>query len=323
MGALVVALACACAGCAAVLLAWRLPEMSASLARARSGGASRQAGGRRVREAALGLAELLGHWAPFVRLCNMGPARRLSVRLQPVLAERGVALTRFGCLAVLAMGCLAVALLGALVSGSLLGVPVGVAACTMGIAALIGARERKERAEAAAQMPEVLRSLSAALAAGKSLPQAVAHVGATVSEPLGSEFLRTSFEIEGGRSVEQALDDLCRRIEAPGIELLGTSLQVSQRTGSSLNDLFVRTARMVSSSVALRRELTVKTSQARLSAKVVALMPFVLVGFLTLLSPDYRAGLGSAAGGACLCIAALLDLTALGIVRILMKRSLR
>ena len=323
MGALAVGLACVLAGCAAALATWGLPAVVAALARARAHGASRQSGGARLREAALEMAELLGHWAPFVRLCNLGPARRLSLRLRPALAERGVTLTRFGCLAALATACLLAALMGALASGSALGIPVGVAACAAGVAALLGARERRERSEAAAQMPEVLRSLSAALAAGKSLPQAIAHVGATVSEPLGSEFLRTSFEIEGGRGVEQALDDLCGRIEAPGIELLGTSLQVSQRTGSSLNDLFVRTARMVAASVALRRELSVKTSQARLSAKVVALMPFALVGFLTLLSPDYRAGLSSAAGGACLCVAALLDLAALGIVRILMKRSLR
>lgn len=320
MGAALVGAACVCAALAAVLLvSWPLTNRS----RGRRMGTSRRRGLSGARERAFGVAELVGHWAPFVRLCRFGPARRLSVKLQPALVERGIRLTRLGSLAALAIVCLGTAVLGMLASRSLLGAPVGVAACGAGLAGALGSRERKARSAAANQMPEVLRSLSAALSAGKSLPQAIAHVGATVGEPLGTEFLRAGFEIDGGRGVAEALDDLCARIDAPGIELLGTALQVSQRTGSALDELFVRTARMVASSVALRRELAVKTSQARLSAKVVALMPLVLVCILTLISPDYRGGLASPAGGACLCVSALLDLTALGAVRLLMRRSLQ
>lgn len=323
MGAGVLIAACLCAGCAAALGAWLVPLAFERLrAGQRSAGVGRR-DARRLRDALVGLAELLGHWAPFVRLCNLPAARRLAARLQPALVERGVALTRLGCLGALPLAGLACALLGVLLSGSALGAPVGVALLVTGIAGLLGRRERAGRSATASQVPEVLRALSAALSAGKSLPQAVGHVGASVAEPLGSEFLRASFEIDGGRGLEETLDDLCGRIDAPGIALLGTALQVSQRTGSSLNDLFARTARMVASSVALRRELLVKTSQARLSAKVVALMPLVLVGILTLVSPDYRAGLSTPAGTACLCVATLLDLVALGAVRVLMKRSLQ
>lgn len=320
MGAIALGAACLLAAIAAALATGALPELRGH---ARGAGATRGTARRRARDEVVALAELVGHWAPFVRLCNRPALRALGERLVPVLGERGVGLSRLGSLALACLACLAAALLGALASRSLLGAPVGVVACVLGIGALLGARERRGRSEVAAQMPEVLRSLASALSAGKSLPQAVAHVGASVAEPLGSEFLRASFEIEGGRSVDDALGDLCGRIDAPGIELLGTALQVSQRTGSSLGELFARTARMVAASVALRRELMVKTSQARLSARVVTLMPLLLVGILTLISPDYRAGVATAAGGTCLCVAALLDLTALGAVRLLLKRSLR
>lgn len=319
MEAVLVMLACACAAVAVVLtivaIAPELVRAGSVRARARTT--------RRARELAVSACELLGHWAPFVRLCNRPWARRLGARLVPVCSRVGLSLTTYGGLAALVLACLASCVACALLSGSLLGVPVGLAACGVGAAALLGGHERAQRGAATAQMPEVLRCLSAALGAGKSLPQAIAYVGTSLGEPMGSEFLRASFEIEGGRRVEDAVRSLCERVRAPGIELLGTALQVSQRTGSPLNDLFVRTARMVSSSVALRRELMVKTSQARLSSKVVVLMPALLVGILTLISPDYRAGLTTSAGGACLCVAALLDLVALTCVRVLMRRSLR
>ncbi len=228
-----------------------------------------------------------------------------------------------GTLAVLCMASLAACLTGMLVSTSLLGGAVGLAAIGALVSAALGSQARKDRNALAAQMPDALRSLSGALGAGKSLSQAIEHVGRTLGEPMGPQFLQASFEIASGRSVEEAVEGLCQRIDAPGIALLGTALQISQRTGSSLNDLFSQTAQMASDSVALRRELEVKTSQVRLSAKVVAAMPVVLCGALTLLSSDYRAGLSLQAGKTCLVVAALLDLSALLLVRRVMSRSLK
>lgn len=311
--------ACACAAAVPILLAFALPGLASG--RKLSGVRDRMP--RRIAAGVSAMLELVGHWAPFVRLCNISMVRVLSERLEPVFSERGMVLSRYACVASLLAACATASLTCVFLSHSLLGVPVGVVACGFGASALVGARERSRRLAAAEQMPEVLRSLSAALSAGKSLPQAITHIGTNLAEPMGSEFLRASFEIEGGRPVEEAVRSLCSRVQAPGIELLGTALQVSQRTGSSLSDLFVRTSRMVMTSVTLRRQLAVKTSQARLSARVVTVVPLLLVGILTIVSPDYRSGVVTPAGGACLCIAALLDLGALVAVRMLMRRSLQ
>lgn len=277
----------------------------------------------RLRARLLSSLELLGHWAPLVRLGNKAPLRSYSERLRATLERRRIPLSRHGCFAAALASMLAAALACALASGSVLGAPVGVLGAAAVLATAVGRHERSVRVESTAQMPEVLRSLSAALGAGKSLAQAIEHVGRNVSEPMGSQFLQASFEIQGGRSVEEAVGALCSRTDAPGMALVGTALQISQRTGSSLNDLLARTARMVAGTVELRRELAVKTSQARLSAKVVAGMPVALACILTLVSPDYRAGLSLPAGGACLCVAALLDIVALVMVHRLMQRSLR
>jgi tight adherence protein B len=204
------------------------------------------------------------------------------------------------------------------VSWSFLGALVGGAAVCAGLATFVGRFERRQRDLACAQMPEVLRSFAATLGAGKSLAQSIDHVGSTVGEPLGSEFLRVSFEIRGGRAVCEAVDDLAARLDVPGLALLGAALQISQRTGAPLGELLERTTRMVGETVGMRRELVAKTSQVRLSANVVAALPVVLVGVLTLMSPDYRAGLALAAGRACLCAAALLDIAALVLVKRIM-----
>lgn len=270
-------------------------------------------------KAAAGLFETVGHRVAVIRISNRPQVSERIERLRACLRAHGLSLSKYGCCAFVLIGSAAAAAAGVLVSRSALGAVVCAAGFGCALVVLTTRHEAAALDAAARQMPEVLRSFSTALGSGKSLSQAVEHVGRNAGEPLGPEFLRASFEIAGGRSVVSALDDLCARVEAPGLDILGTALAISRRTGAPLDDLFARTSRMVSDTVALKRELEVKTSQARLSAKVVAALPLLLVGVLTLLSPDYRAGLATAAGVGCLFVAALLDLTALAIIRSLMR----
>ena len=308
--------------CSAVCAAFATGLLVDAVGRLRPGRASVKHD-LRVAQRLLAVAELLGHGRAGRAVFGLPGAAALAEKLRGLLAAHGIAATPQGTLAVLCMVSLVACLTGVLVSTSLLGGAVGLAAIGALVSAALGSQVRKDRNALAAQMPDALRSLSGALGAGKSLSQAIEHVGRTLGEPMGPQFLQASFEIASGRSVEEAVEGLCQRIDAPGIALLGTALQISQRTGSSLNDLFAQTAQMASDSVALRRELEVKTSQVRLSAKVVAAMPVVLCGALTLLSSDYRAGLSLQAGKTCLVVAALLDLSALLLVRRVMSRSLK
>ena len=301
------------AACSAVCVACATGLLVDAVGRLRPGRASVKRD-LRVAQRLLAVAELLGHGRAGRAVFGLPGAAALAEKLRGLLAAHGIAATPQGTLAVLCMASLAACLTGVLVSTSLLGGAVGLAAIGALVSAALGSQARKDRNALAAQMPDALRSLSGALGAGKSL---------SLGEPMGPQFLQASFEIASGRSVEEAVEGLCQRIDAPGIALLGTALQISQRTGSSLNDLFAQTAQMASDSVALRRELEVKTSQVRLSAKVVAAMPVVLCGALTLLSSDYRAGLSLQAGKTCLVVAALLDLSALLLVRRVMSRSLK
>ena len=277
----------------------------------------------RLADNLLRLAELAGHSAAGALAMRLPGAGEFARRLSGWLGQRGRHVSPQGALASYIATSILVCLVLCLISMSVLGAAVGIVASLAAAGVLSGSQERRRRDLFAAQMPEALRCLSGALGAGKSLSQAIEHAGNTLPEPIGPEFLQASFEIKAGQSVEDAVEGMCGRIDAPGIALLGTALQISQRTGSALNDLFAQTAQMASDSVALRRELEVKTSQVRLSAKVVAAMPVVLCAFLTLLSGDYRAGLALQTGRTCLTVAVLLDVCALLLVRRVMSGSLK
>ncbi len=159
-------------------------------------------------------------------------------------------------------------------------------------------RDRARRLEVA--MPEAFGSLAISLASGYSLPQAMRFVGARSAEPIRTEFMRVSFAVNCGVPATEALD-------APGLELVVLALKVSKRTGAPLGELLREAAQLCHERLELKRMLDVKTSQARMSARLVAGMPAAMVAFLTLLSTDFRAGLATTVGAMSIAVALTLN----------------
>ena len=180
-------------------------------------------------------------------------------------------------------------------------------------------RKGMERKRAQEAMPEAFGALAISLASGLSLPQAMRYVGSHAVEPVRSEFMRTSFSIGCGVPAPEALDSMLERLSVPGLELVALSLKVSQRTGAPLKGLLAEATRLVESRMELERLLDVKTAQARMSARLVALMPVGMTAALSLISDDFRRGLATGAGMACVSVAMTLNLIAWSIIRKIME----
>ena len=76
------------------------------------------------------------------------------------------------------------------------------------------------------------------------------------------------------------------------------------------------TTETVKGELALRRSLRVQTAQAKLSARVVAVMPFILVSAFSLASPDFLMPFfQSVQGYALLALAILMQVAGIVLVR--------
>lgn len=268
---------------------------------------------------ALRLLRRLGSTALAEALLSLAPWRGRSRALAAVLASWGVELDEGS--AAIALGCGLVAL--ATASAFFMASPVaGVAAVVVASALAVGrdaARRRRERREVTAAMPGVYRTLSVALASGQTLAQAVSYVGAHERGPVAEAFTRMSLRLRCGASTEDAVALLARELDVPGIGLLATALVISHRTGSPLRDLLMRSAALAERQGEFERLLGVKTAQVRLSVRIVCLLPGVLVSMLALVSPDFQSGLLTPTGTLCVALAAVLDATALLLIRHLMS----
>ena len=181
---------------------------------------------------------------------------------------------------------------------------------------------RREQRDVEEAMPEAFTALSMSLASGHSLAQGMRFVGAHAQEPVHTEFLRVAAAIDCGISATDALDDLLVRIDAPGLSLVTLALKVSQRTGAPLADLLSEASSMVGARIELKRRLDVKTSQARMSAHMVAAMPAGMCAVLALLSADFRRGLATPAGAGAVALGLALNAVALVVIRRIMRVEL-
>lgn len=273
--------------------------------------------------AALRWLERLGRTRPLAALRAREPFGRVARELAARAAAQGVEASAGCCLAALACGTVLLSVL----TGILLASPVAAVACASVLVAATVARDaaraQRERRDVIAAMPGIYRTLSVALASGQTLAQAVSYVGAHERGPAARAFARMSLRLRCGSSTEEAVDRLAEELAAPGSELLATALVISHRTGSPLRDLLRRSAALAQRQGEFERMLGVKTAQARLSVRVVCLLPVVMICLLALISPDFQQGLLTPVGMGCVALAVLLDGVALLLIRRLVRGVLR
>ena len=165
------------------------------------------------------------------------------------------------------------------------------------------------------QIPDALRSFGICFNAGFSLQQAFEHTALDTPAPLGPELRQASYDVNAGRSIEEALAALEARIRAADLRFAIVALEIQHRTGGSLQELLENAADAVTSSADLRRQLAVQTAQARLSSKVITILPLVLVVALSLAMDGYLEAFFSSSEGLAILFLAL-GMEALGVIAI-------
>lgn len=234
-------------------------------------------------------------------------------------ARRGVALSRREAAALVLVAGAALGLVLSALSLSPVGLLLAPMALAVGVPLWAQALERRDRRELGEEMPAVFRTLAMAISSGETLPQAIDYLGRRGTGRAAPAFARSSLRLRCGSSVEEALSRLPQELPGPGVGLLSVALVISQRTGSPLAGLLEHAARLAERQGESERMLMVKTAQVRLSVRVVCVLPALVVALLSLVSPDFRAGVATPVGLGSIVVAAALDAVALLAIRRIMR----
>lgn len=245
------------------------------------------------------------------------PLSGLAARLLQIAAVREMAEDAVRCLQAehrLSAGAFVSALLGAsVVVGAALFVLTRslvfalAAACICFVGTWLIVRRRAEQAASHLrdEVPDALRSLADSFRSGHSLLQTMQQASRDVEGALGVAFGRVAHRLETGETTGEALSELQAMKGVPELAFVAVALDVQHQSGGSISSVLESARTSVEGELELARTLRVQTAQAKLSASIVTIMPFLLVAFFSLASPGFLAPFFESALGVMVLLVAL------------------
>jgi tight adherence protein B len=137
------------------------------------------------------------------------------------------------------------------------------------------------------QFPDAIDLIVRAVRAGLPVVGALEATGRETPDPVGMEFRLITADLRIGIEFDEALRRADTRIKLADFSFFVASLILQRESGGNLSE----TLSILSAVLRRRRELRLKiaamTSEAKTSAMVIASLPFVAMGALSIMNPSY------------------------------------
>jgi tight adherence protein B len=141
------------------------------------------------------------------------------------------------------------------------------------------------------QLPDTIVLLSNSLRAGSSFLQSIELVSREGAAPMSEEMGRVVREVNLGLGMEEALQNLVRRIKSDDLDLMVTAIGIQQQVGGNLAEILDTIAFTIRERVRIKGEINTLTAQGRVSGYLVAFLPIGLGAALNAINPAFMAPL--------------------------------
>ena len=146
---------------------------------------------------------------------------------------------------------------------------------------------RRRRSKAISQLPDALDVIVRSLKAGHPVPVAIDLVAREMPDPIGSEFGMASDEITYGTELGIAIQRLAERVGHGDFEMLAATVRLQEKTGGNLTELLGNNAKMVRDRQKMRLKIKAASSEGRMSALILNVVPFILFAAINIISPEF------------------------------------
>jgi tight adherence protein B len=151
----------------------------------------------------------------------------------------------------------------------------------------IAANRKKRLADFEEQLPDAIETITRALRAGHPFPAALKMIGDDFDDPIAAEFELTFGDINYGNDVRRAMLGLLSRVPTVTVMALVTAVLVQKESGGNLAEILERISGVIRGRFRLYRKIKTLSAEGRMSAWVLALVPFGLFIVLMITTPDY------------------------------------
>jgi tight adherence protein B len=148
-----------------------------------------------------------------------------------------------------------------------------------------GARARMALFEE--QLPDAIDSMKRAVRAGHPFGAAIKLVAEDLEDPIAREFELTFADINYGNDLRRAMLGLLQRVPSLTVMALVTSVLVQKETGGNLAEILEQIGKVVRGRFRFQRRVKTLSAEGRMSAWILALLPFGLFVMISITTPEY------------------------------------
>lgn len=137
------------------------------------------------------------------------------------------------------------------------------------------------------QLPDALDLICRALRAGHAFSATLSMVASQAPQPIAAEFKTTFDEINFGVSTKNALRNMAMRVPAPDVGFFVLAVSIQLETGGNLASLLGILASLIRARFKFLGRVRVLAAEGKLSAYILAALPFLLGGLIQIANPKY------------------------------------
>jgi tight adherence protein B len=169
----------------------------------------------------------------------------------------------------------------------LLGVPV---AFIVGIwlpLVFLQMKINKQNKEFLALFPDAIDLIVRGLRSGLPVSESLMLVSQEVAAPVGPTFTMVANTMKLGVPLERALQETAKKLDLSEFNFFTTSILLQRETGGNLSEILNNLAEVLRGRVMMRMKIKAMSSEARASTMIIGALPFVVLGVVFAVSPDY------------------------------------
>ena len=138
-----------------------------------------------------------------------------------------------------------------------------------------------------AQLPDGLELIGRALRAGHAFSSGLKLAADEFDDPLGTEFGKTLDEINFGVSVSDALIKLAGRVDSPDVRYFVVAVIIQREAGGNLAEIMDKIGHIIRERFKLRGKIRVLSAEGKMTAIILAALPFFVIIALHFMNPNY------------------------------------
>ena len=155
--------------------------------------------------------------------------------------------------------------------------------------------EKKKKEILNQQLKDAMDSLASSLKAGMSINTALIKCTADLEKlysmekekPILEEFIKITNDLTMGLSVDNALNNFKERVKLEDVEDFVNSVIIVRQKGGNMAEVMNSVAGIISDKISIKREIEILTAAKKAEAKIITVIPIVLLVALSLLAPHF------------------------------------